>query len=387
MVLEVFLLIYMSGSSSFETESNNLCLFGQSNPCFQIETILQNTDASEVNNDEYIIDPGGGFNKPDSINKSDSAGLQKRSVNHSDSVHAVVTLPGSLAKSNLVTKIASEFPKVENVSELPKPEFALKFEQNNTNKFTNLPSNSLEIRKLHSNPDIFEQNRSIQIKNKISPRSKTNNQQDWFTIILISAIVLIAWIRAFFGRYFQQSVQSLYDFTLSIRLFKNKNILLPRISFLLLVNFIIITSLFAFKSLEIIKISAFKSSFSNFLILNVIFLTLITFRLVIFHSLNILFPRNQTIMEYHYQVQNFYKSIGLLILPVLIFATYFPASNGKLFVWCGLSLIIILYAYRLFRGQGIIRRMHMKFSYVFLYVITFEILPISICFKIFSEII
>jgi hypothetical protein len=388
MVLEAFLLIHMSGSSTFyDTESNNFCLLEQIIHNNQTESFIQSFDATEENTNEGIFAIESIYFEPDTLIKSDSVNLQENSSIKSDSIHTLVAFPISLATIKPENKIASEIPNPEKVFELPKPEFALTSEQNYTGNYNNYFSKSLEIRKLRSKHSIFKQNESIDFKDKIIPLFKTNPQQDWFSIILLSSILLIAWIRSFFGRYFQQSLQSFYDFTLSTRLFRNKNVLLPRISFLLLVNFIIISSLFTFKTLEIINISIFKTSFSNFILLNLFFLMLITLRFISFHGLNMLFPRNQLIMEYHYQVQNFYKSIGLLILPILLFATYLPTGDNKVFVWCGLCVITILYVYRLLRGQRIIHRKNFTLPYLFLYIITFEILPISICFKIFSEII
>lgn len=375
MVLEAFLLIHMGGSGTFyDTESNKSCMIEENCRNSQVEICIKNPDANERNIYERVFVFDEFFYKPDSI------------IN-SNSLHSAQPIPVFSAKTKLLNRFEIEPPKPENLSEVPKPQFALTFEQNNMGNFGNILSKALDNTKPRSKISIFRQNESFDFSDKIIPHSKTNPQQDWFSIFLFSSIVLIAWIRSFFGRYFQQSLQSLYDFTLSSRLFRNKNVLLPRISFMLLVNFIIILSLFTFKSLEIINISIFKTSFSNFIILNFIFLMMITFRLVSFHGLKILFPRNQPFMEYHYQVQNFYKSIGLLILPILIFETYFPAGNSKFFIWSGIGVIFILYALRILRGQRIIKRMNFPFSYLFLYIITFEILPISICFKIFSQII
>lgn len=388
MVLEAFLLIHIGGSSTFyNTESNNSCLFKYFIQSNRIECIFKNFAQEEKNRNENIHISGDLINEPDSIQKSDSIDLEGKSSVVFDSIHAGGAFPKLIYRAKPEHKNGFEIPTTDNLSEPVKPEFALTSEQIYTGNFYDYFSKNPEIRKLNAESITLKQDKSIDFKYLPFPSLKLKPQRDWFSIILISSILLLAWIRSFFGRYFQQSLQSLYDLTLSNKLFRNKNVLLPRISFLLLFNFIIISSLFTIKSLEIINIPIFKTSFSSFIFLNIIFLMVIILRFISFHGLNILFPRNPFILEYHYQVQNFYKSIGLIILPILIFETYLPTVQSKLYVWAGLIVVAILYGYRLLRGHRIINRKNFPLNYVFLYVITFEILPISICFKIFSEII
>jgi hypothetical protein len=364
MVLEAFLLIHIGGSIIFfDEKSNDLLLFKPTNRIPQSEF----------------------FNNPDSIKKSDSIEVNKGTSLKFDSLNAFNTnlLITTRSKINTIAEISN----TAKVTELAIPEFALTSEENLIRNYPNAYYKLLKIKTLQSKHILFKQKEPVRIDDKIMPDSRIRIQRDWFSIILLFAVLLIAWIRGFFGRYFLQSIQSLFDFTLSTRLYRNRNVLLPRISFLLLINFIIITSLYTFKFLEIINVQIFKASFSNFLLLNAIFLVMILLRFISFHSLHILFPKDQLILEYHYQVQNFYKSIGLLVLPILIIATYFPSRNNLIFIWFGLGLIVLLYVYRLFRGQRIIHRKNFSISYLLLYIITFEILPISICFKVFSEMI
>jgi len=387
MVLEAFLLIHMGGSGMItNTESNIFCFSAPISPYNPSEITIKLNDLLE-DNLHLFIEFRGKEIKPDTIINSDSIGLHKKSIVNSDSTHKAVVVPISPKKAIPEIRIATII-KPELNYELTKPEFALRSEQYYAGTLINNHSNTSENKRLNvTKSAIFRQAERLGFDDRIHPAKKTNELQDWFSIILLSSILLIAWIRSFFGRYFQQSLQSLYDFTLSARLFRNKNVLLPRVSFMLLINFILISSLFAYKSLEIFNLPFFKASFSNFILLAFLFLMLITFRLVSFHGLKMLFPRNQSFMEYHFQVQNFYKSIGLLILPILVFETYFPINNSKLFIWTGICIILILYGIRLLHGERIIKRMNYPLSYLLLYIVTFEILPISVCFKIYSGII
>jgi hypothetical protein len=383
MILEAFLLIQMGGSGIVSgSGSMNSCLFREDNQFIPIEANTPFQLREEENSSYLFTDHNI---SPDSIIKSDSNTIQKAGIVSKDSA-VVAGLPASNRTSRKVI-IEPELPNVEPANDPVSPEFILNSEEGSYRNYIQLNASNLMKQKKASKPAIYATNGTGKPLEKITPVLKNYRLEDWFTIILVSAIVLIAWVRSFFGRNFQQSIQSLYDYTLSARIFKNRNVLLPRISFLLLVNFVIMSSLFAFKSLEIINLAVFKASFANFLQLNLLFLGLICFRFITFHGLNILFPRNQSIMEYFYQVQNYYKSIGLIVIPILIFETYYPSENGKMFLWLGAGSIMILYLYRLIRGQRIVRRMNLRVSYLLLYILSFEILPISICYKIFAGII
>jgi hypothetical protein len=358
-------------------------LFPEDNQAISIESLNLFPIQEERNNSYFLTELNI---SPDSIIRSDTNKLLKGNPVIKDSITGFNVISAS-PKLSRKAKIESELPPTEIANERPKPDFILSTEANSSLNYIRLNNSVAKLKKSLSKQVILDKSGTGEFEKQIVPEEKKSSLQDWFTIILVLAIVLIAWVRSFFGRYFQQSIQSLYDYTLSTRVFKNRNVLLPRISFLLLVNFVIITSLFAFKSLEIINLSTFKSSFSNFMLLNLLLLGLISFRFITFHGLNILFPRNQSIMEYYYQVQNYYKSIGLIMLPILIFEAYYPSQSSKTFLWLGLGAILVLYFNRLIRGQRIVKRMNLRFSYLFLYILSFEILPISICFKIFSEII
>jgi len=383
MVLEAFLLIQMGFSGTLSgTETYKSLLFREDNQANSAD-IQYLFPVEKVEKSFCILTESS--NSPDSIIKSDTNKILKVTAN--DSIALTVSVV-PVKKFNIKRLVETELPNTQTINEIATPEFILnpnvKSSGNNMLLNSDIP---VRNKKLKSGTEIFLTNETIVPQNKIEPGIKKSTLQDWFTLVLVSTIVLLAWIRSFFGRYFQQSIQSLYDYTLSTRVFKNKNVLLPRISFLLLINFIIISSLFAFKSLEIINLSTFKSSFSGFLLLNTLFLGLISFRYITFHGLNLLFPRNQSIMEYYYQVQNYYKSIGLIIFPILILEAYYPTENSKFFLWSGAIAIGLLYLYRIIRGQRIVKRLNLRLSYLVLYIISFEVLPISICFKVFSRII
>ena len=217
------------------------------------------------------------------------------------------------------------------------------------------------------------------------PSQKGIIHPDWFTLILLIAIVLLAWTKNFFGRYFLQSVSALFDFNLSARLFRDKNILLQRVSAVLLLNFIFVGALFIYKSLEFFQVRFFKSSISSFTAITLILAILLIFRSLAVNTLNFLFTKNGALNEYHYQVLNFFKSVGILLLPVVVGISYIHGGTWSWLIWIGIFSITMLYLFRLYKGQRIIKRIEVSRFYLILYLCTLEILPVLIAAKFISK--
>ena len=215
--------------------------------------------------------------------------------------------------------------------------------------------------------------------------NRNNFHPDWFSIILIVSVVMLSWSRKFFGRYFQQSIAGLFDFHLSARLFRDKNILLQRVSSILLLNFVVTSALFVYKSLEYLNPRFFNPSFSSFLVIAGALLLILLFNSFSVHFLNFLFTRSQALLEYYYQVQNFFKSVGVVLIPLVIVYTYLQGGTLAWLLWTGVISISLLYLYRLFKGQRIIQRLEVPVFYLLLYLCILELLPVLVAAKFIKD--
>lgn len=216
-------------------------------------------------------------------------------------------------------------------------------------------------------------------------REKPNLHPDWFSIILIFSLIMLAWTRIFFGRYFTQSLQALADFNLSTRLYRDKNVLLQRVSSFLLLNFVLTGALFIYKSLEYFQLNFFSPGINTYLWIAVVLAALLFFRSIMIHTLYFLFTGNNVLLEYHYQVLNYFKSAGIVLIPFVIGISYVKGGTWTWLLWTGIISLILLYMFRLYKGQRIVTRGEVPAFYLLLYLCSLEVMPILIAAKFISN--
>jgi hypothetical protein len=210
--------------------------------------------------------------------------------------------------------------------------------------------------------------------------------QDWIAGIIILCLVLLSWIRIYFGKYFSQALQGLINFQISEKLFSDKNLLLQRVFTMLNLNFLLIGGLFVYLTFDHFKIDIFHySPFLNYLLFIGGIVSLLIIKYLSTVAINWLFPKRTLLQEYFYQVQQFYKSLGLILLPLVIAIAYFNTPMGKNLIWPGIVLVIMLFIYRFFRGYKIIIHKDIKLFYLILYFCALEILPILVLCKFIAQ--
>lgn len=216
-------------------------------------------------------------------------------------------------------------------------------------------------------------------------QEKPNLHPDWFSIMLILSLMMLAWTRIFFGRYFTQSLQALADFNLSTRLYRDKNVLLQRVSSFLLLNFVLTGALFIYKSLEYFEVNFFNPGLGTYLWIVVVLTIILLFRSFIVRALYFLFTGNNVLLEYHYQVMNFFKSAGIVLIPFVIGISYIKGGTWTWLLWTGFISLMLLYLFRLFKGQRIVKRGEVPAFYLILYLCALEVMPVLIAAKFISN--
>jgi hypothetical protein len=215
---------------------------------------------------------------------------------------------------------------------------------------------------------------------------RTSYGPDWIAGIILLSLLLLSWIRAFFGKYFSQAIQGIANFQFSQKLFNDRNLLLQRVYALLNLNFLLVGALFAFLAFDHFNLHLFHHGpFINYLLLALGIFCIISFKSFSIFVINWLFPKQSLLQEYLYQVQLFYKSLGLLLLPLVLIIAYFSMPIGRNLIWPGIVLIIILFMHRIFRGYKIIIHKDIKLFYLILYFCALEILPVLVLCKFVAQ--
>lgn len=208
---------------------------------------------------------------------------------------------------------------------------------------------------------------------------------DWTILFWIASLGILLLARKSFSRYFSYVINSIYDYTLSLNLFKDRNILLQRVSNLLQLNFMLVTALFIYLLWPYIPgIAGTLSSRTVLLVACGIPPAIVLFRWLVNNGLGFLFSREKVFSEYNFQVQLNYKLLGIILLPIIILSLYFNTVSTKTLLLVGIILIISMYLHRLYRGYKIIVQHHVSIFYTILYLCTFEILPLILLFKLYG---
>lgn len=212
-------------------------------------------------------------------------------------------------------------------------------------------------------------------------QKKSEMNTDWLTIVLVAAMVLIATVRFSYSKYVSNLFQSLLNSSTAFRMFREKNYTILHGAFRLDLLFYIIFSVFVYQvigffQLELIynKLAFFASIFG--LVFAYFFLKKMIYRL-----LGLIFERGSETNEYLFIVDNFNRTLGIILFPVVALINYYPADRPVYMVVTGLIVVGVFYLFLLQRGFLILLKKHFSIFYLFLYLCTLEILPLLLIYK------
>ncbi len=222
----------------------------------------------------------------------------------------------------------------------------------------------------------------------ITPQSRFMYTHDWFLGIFLLVAVFFIWIRIFYSKFFATLANALVSFQGSAKLFRERNVLVHRVSIVLDAVYILVMSLFLFEFTVHFKIAKAEiSAFNLFLIfLNaIIFYSLL--RRVILKMTGFLFLNQQVFSEYLHNTFVINKGLGIALFPVVIMAQYFPYPLISFILILGMIIYLASFIYKSFRGYQIIIRKDILLFYLILYLCTLEILPLLLGYKFVTSLI
>lgn len=216
----------------------------------------------------------------------------------------------------------------------------------------------------------------------VNIRSKSYPTNDWLTIVLFLALVLLASVRAGYAKYIGTLFHSLINYTTSFRMFREKNYSFIHGAFRLEVLFYIVFSIFIF---QVIVLSS--SGFSLFTwkvyaqtlgILVVYFLA----KKLAYHAFGSIFIGASETSEFLFNMDNFNRGTGIVLFPIVALIAYFPYENPLVAVISGGITVVVFYLFLLKRGISILLKKQFPIFYLFLYLCTLEILPLLLIYKL-----
>lgn len=216
----------------------------------------------------------------------------------------------------------------------------------------------------------------------ITPRLRVQGQQDWLLGIFLLLTLLFIWIRIFYGKFFNTLANALVSFQISAKLFREKNVLLHRVSIVLDFIYILVLSVFLFE--VVVHVGLVETEITRFNLFLIFLNIAILYTLVRIAMLRItgnLFQNRNTFLEYLHNTFVINKGAGIALFPVVIMAHYLPEPLVEPVMVLGLIIFAAAFIFKGIRAYQIIIRKDIILFYLILYLCTLEILPLLLGFK------
>ena len=208
-----------------------------------------------------------------------------------------------------------------------------------------------------------------------------SSSSDWMTGVFMLALILFASVKLFFSNYLKQLFHSAVNWSTASRLFRERSLSVVHAVVRLDLIFYLIFSLFIYQMTEYYRIDLpFRGTLVHYgLILGVLFLFYF-FKNLFYYLQGSLSEEILETLEYLYNLKNYNRILGLMLIPVSLLIAFAPVPDKNPFFIGGLLLVSVFYILRLFRGAKILLRKHFSIFYLILYLCTLEFLPlIFIC--------
>jgi hypothetical protein len=222
----------------------------------------------------------------------------------------------------------------------------------------------------------------------IIPRGRNISHLDWFLGIFLFISFLFIWIRLFYGKYFATLASAVSSFQMSAKLFRERNVLVRRVSIVLDFIYFVMLSVLVYESVTHFKwVSAGMTQFNLYMLLLNIIIIYSLVRIALLRITAHLFLQRNLFSEYIHNTLVINKGIGIVLFPIVITARYFPFPLISLVLVIGLSILILGVIWKIIRAYQIISRKNVVLFYLILYLCTLEFLPLLLGYKVIISLI
>ncbi|MEE4197651.1 MAG: DUF4271 domain-containing protein [Bacteroidales bacterium] len=212
--------------------------------------------------------------------------------------------------------------------------------------------------------------------------SNLNNQFDWVTVLLIVTLILFGWIRLFHKKYLLSLIKSTISYQEAHSLYRDKNSLMQRASFIGNLLFVSNVSLFVVQLSRYFGLTfSGVAEYELYLFSFTCITGLYVFRALTSGFIGFLFLKQKVFAEYFHHVNIYTKNIGLFLFPVIVALQFLTYEYLDFIVYMGFGIVLFFYIFQLLRSFQIINRRNVSIFYMILYLCAFEFAPFLILYK------
>jgi hypothetical protein len=219
---------------------------------------------------------------------------------------------------------------------------------------------------------------------RIAPKLREFASTDWFIALIFTSVLIVAFIRIFFSRYILTALEALFNNNLAEKIFENKNTLQIRsftlLNFWFYVNIsLFITELYFFENMTNNNLFPIWLFFS---ILCVSIFLIINFKYLLLFITGRVFKTTEVLEEFHYYFLLIAKNIALFLFPIIIILPFTPPTLRAFLIYIGYGILFLFPLLIIYKGFNIFIKKRLSFFYTFLYLCTFEIIPVLLIYKL-----
>jgi len=211
---------------------------------------------------------------------------------------------------------------------------------------------------------------------------------DWILGVCIALVVLLVWVRIYFGKVLIQIFRSTINQQSARKLISEKSSILQKASFILSVMYLLSSGFFCFELLSYFHINIYDlKSISLFLLCIAGFSFFIYIKSFLCWIMGFIISAERETAEFLSHNNIFYRSTGILLLPIIISLPYVPDNVAQILLCCGITVFCVSFIMRTIRGFVLSFKVKLSLFYSFLYFCVLEILPVLYAYKIIKMVV
>ncbi len=317
---------------------------------------------------------------------------------------AIVTYQQDTVKVNSLVNSIPQNKKLENVMDRQKPASILDISnreqtQEKKQEKTYTPAQIRQWRLQQENKLLIDNSKYIAPRKELGlstteiitqqvilPNREINTgNTDWLTVVIFLGILIFASIRYSYAKYMEHLFLSLLNYATSVRMLQERNYPVFHGAFRLEIIFYISLSVFLFQVLNLFKWENTVTNPIYFLLILGVVLLYFFGKKFLYLMLGSTFEAQYETREYLFNMDNFNRSLGLILLPIVILVSFAPAKSPMLIALSGIVIVLIFNLVLLQRGIFILLKKQFPIFYLFLYLCTLEFLPLLLIYKVVVE--
>jgi hypothetical protein len=220
-------------------------------------------------------------------------------------------------------------------------------------------------------------------KNLYSKFRNIESIADWYFIIIVVLIGLVASAKIMYGKFLNSLWLAGYSYQIASKAYKERGIVQKRFDTVLDLIYLISFSLLIFLVIQFFSpqfVELKKIEFVIYILL--ILASMIIARFFFMRLTGYIFKRSEVFNAFLYHYFIYTKVLGLVIIPFLVAIPYTHGNLHKVLIFTAIGTVIAIQTLRLIRVLVYVVKNVVLFFYLILYLCILEILPILVLMKV-----